>query len=125
MLRLLTAVLAIGLSSLAMGTAIAEVTINGTLGKWHPLTLDVTGATNPVDERLNAPNPFLDFRFDVSFTSPADETFTVPGFFAGDGNGNGIGDVWRARFSPNQTGQWSYEISFRSGKDISVSDAEG
>ena len=125
MLRLLTAVLAIGFSSLAMGTANAEVSITGTLSKWHPLTLDVTGATNPVGERLNTPNPFLDFRFDVTFTSPTDETFTVPGFFAGDGKGNGIGDVWRARFSPNQTGQWSYEISFRSGKDISVSDTAG
>ena len=125
MLKLLAAVLAFGFSCLTMGTANADVTINGTLSKWHPLTIDVTGATNPLGERLNAPNPFLDFRFDVTFTSPADETFTVPGFFAGDGKGNGIGDVWRARFSPNQAGQWSYEISFRSGKDVSVSDTAG
>ena len=93
MLRLITALLAIS-TSLAIGAANADVTVNGNLTKWHPLTIDVSGATNPVGERLSTPNPFLDFRFDVTFTSPAGEQFTVPGFFAGDGNGNGVGDVW-------------------------------
>ncbi len=124
MLRLITALLAIS-TSLAIGAANADVTVNGNLTKWHPLTIDVSGATNPVGERLSTPNPFLDFRFDVTFTSPAGEQFTVPGFFAGDGNGNGVGDVWRARFSPDETGQWQYEISFRSGENISVSDSAG
>ena len=125
MLRLLAAAVAISFTTLATGTASADVTVNGSLSKWHPLTIDVSGATNPVGERLSTPNPFLDFRFNVHFTGPDGETSTVPGFFAGDGNGNGIGDVWRARFSPDQTGQWSYEIEFRSGKNISVSDDAG
>ena len=124
MLKLL-ALLAIGFSSLATGTASADVTVNGSLSKWHPVTIDVTGATNSFGERLSTPNPFLDFRFDVNFTSPAGEIFTVPGFFAGDGKGNGVGDVWRARFSPGEIGQWHYEISFHSGKDISISDSSG
>ena len=70
-------------------TASADVSINGSLKKWHPLTLDVTGANNVTSEDLNQPHPFLDVRFDVVFESPNGSVFTVPGFFAGDGNGNG------------------------------------
>lgn len=123
MLRLLSTVLAVCLSFCA--TANADVTINGSLSKWHPLTLDVSGATNPIGERLSTPNPFLDFRFDVTFTGPDGEVFKVPGFFAGDGKGHGVGDVWRTRFAPNQTGEWQYEVSFRSGKNVSVSNTAG
>lgn len=103
----------------------AQVSIQGSLSKWHPLTFDVSGATNPIGERINSPNPFLDYRFDVNFTSPSGSEYKVPGFFAGDGKGNGVGDVWRARFAPDETGEWQYEISFQSGKYISVSDADG
>ena len=106
-------------------TASADVSINGSLKKWHPLTLDVTGASNVTSEDLNQPHPFLDVRFDVVFESPNGSVFTVPGFFAGDGNGNGTGDVWRTRFSPDSAGVWSYSVVFKTGKGVAVSDAEG
>ena len=125
MLRTLIAVLAIGFSCLASAIAHADVTISGSLSKWHPLTLDISGATNPVGERLSNPHPFLDFRFDVTFTSPSGIDHRVPGFFAGDGKGNGVGDVWRARFAPNEVGQWRYMISFQTGREVSISEADG
>lgn len=125
MLRTLAAVFAFSLSCLTSSLAHADVSISGTLDKWHPLTLDVSGATNPLGERLNEPNPFLDFRFDVIFTSPSGKVQKVPGFFAGDGNGHDIGDVWRARFAPDEAGQWQYRISLQSGTNISVSEDTG
>lgn len=106
-------------------TAAAQVSVDGTFKKWHPLTLDVAGATNTLDESQNNPNPFLDFRFDITFTSPGGRDTTVPGFFSGDGNGNGIGDVWRVRFAPDEVGVWNYNINFTSGQNIAVSNAVG
>ena len=125
MLRTLTTIFAFSLSCFAWANANAEVTINGSLSKWHPLTLDISGATNPLGERLSTPHPFLDFRFDVIFTSPTGDSYTVPGFFAGDGRGNGVGDIWRVRFSPDQIGEWGYRISFSTGKNVSVSETAG
>jgi hypothetical protein len=43
----------------------------------------------------------------------------VPGFFDGDGGGS-AGDVWRARFTPDAAGVWSYQASFRSGPNVAV-----
>ena len=123
MFRTLLTVLTLVLA--CFNSARADVSIKGTLSKWHPLTVDISGATNTVGERLNSPNPFLDFRFDITFTSPSGIDQKVPGFFAGDGKGNGIGDVWRARFAPDETGVWQYRISFQSGTQINVSDFEG
>jgi len=110
---------------LLANTAEAQVSVDGTLKKWHPLTLDVRGATNTLDESQNNPNPFLDFRFDVTFTAPDGTDTNVPGFFAGDGIGNGIGDVWRARFAPNAVGVWNYTINFTSGPNIAVGNTAG
>lgn len=59
------------------------------------------------------------------FTSPSGIDYKVPGFFAGDGRGNGVGDVWRVRFSPDETGTWQYRISFQTGKEVNISEADG
>ena len=122
MLKLLSTVLVLCISCLSSASLRADVSIQGSLKKWHPLTVDISGATNPLGENLSLPHPFLDFRYDVIFTSPHGATHTVPGYFAGDGQGNGIGDVWRVKFSPDEIGEWQYEISFRAGKNVSVSD---
>ena len=52
------------------------------------------------------PNPFLDYRLDVTFTSPTGTEYLVPGYYAADGNagetGATSGNVWFAHFSPDE-----------------------
>ncbi|MBD3267200.1 DUF5060 domain-containing protein, partial [bacterium] len=93
--------------------------IKGELKTWYPLTIDFTGPKS--SETANNPNPFLDYRLQVEFTGPSGRHYNVPGFFAGDGQGGGSGDVWRVRFSPDAAGEWSFQASFRQGKRIAVS----
>jgi hypothetical protein len=52
-------------------------------------------------------NPFL-IDVSVTFTSPSGNNFVVPAFYDGDGSGGLDGNVWRVRFSPNETGDWDY-----------------
>lgn len=94
-------------------------TVSGETVKWFPITLDFDGPQASETDR--SPNPFLDFRLNVALTAPSGEITVVPGFFAGNGNGNGTGSVWRARFSPNESGEWSYQASFRQGANVAVS----
>jgi hypothetical protein len=99
-------------------TAYGQGEITGDLIKWHPLTISFAGPQ--ASEMGNNPNPFLGYRLQVMFIGPEEQTYNVPGFFDGDGNGGGSGTVWRVRFTPDQSGQWSYEASFRSGNEIAI-----
>ncbi|GAA4281728.1 hypothetical protein GCM10022260_21490 [Gaetbulibacter aestuarii] len=98
----------------------AQVSITGDLKQYHKTTLTFTGLN--VSE---APDTFLNYRMNVTFTSPGNETYVVPGYFAADGNAANTsatsGDKWRVHLNPNETGLWSYEVSFRTGVDIAVS----
>ena len=85
---------------------------------WYPIELRFAGPT--ADETDDAPNPFLDYRLQVRLDGPSGQSLDVPGFFDGDGKGNGNGDVWTARFSLDEVGTWSYTASFRSGADVAV-----
>jgi len=55
------------------------------------------------------------------------ESFTVPGYFAADGNASETsatsGNVWRAHFSPPALGEWNYRVSFTTGKDVAIGGA--
>jgi hypothetical protein len=53
------------------------------------------------------PNPF-DVKLDVEFCSPGGRHYRVPGFYDGDGRGGLDGDVWKVRFSADETGRWTY-----------------
>ncbi|MEX2123341.1 MAG: Ig-like domain-containing protein, partial [Woeseia sp.] len=92
--------------------------VSGELRKWHPLTIDFQGPTR--NELDVSPNPFLDFRLQVTFTAPRGTVYTVPGYFDGNGTGGATGSVWRVRFTPDEAGQWSYQASFRTGAAIAV-----
>ena len=85
---------------------------------WFPLELALNCAT--AQENDSSPNPFLDYRLQVTFTSPNGEQIVVPGFFDGNGNGVGSGSIWKARFSPNAAGLWGYEVSFRQGTNVAI-----
>ncbi len=92
--------------------------VAGTLRKWYPVTIDFSGPSH--SETDNSPNPFLDYRLQVTFTSPSGKTYNVPGYFDGDGNGGGTGDVWRVKFTPDEAGDWNYTASFRQGSNVAV-----
>ncbi|MCP4645023.1 MAG: DUF5060 domain-containing protein [bacterium] len=103
----------------ACGYRSPSIGISGDLAKWAPVTIDFHG---PFSEASGTdPNPFLDFRLQVGFVSPSGQTFDVPGFFAGDGNGALAGDVWQVVFSPDEIGQWRFTASFRAGTNVAVS----
>jgi hypothetical protein len=99
--------------------------VSGNLTAWFPITVDFNGPpASETDPGLPAaPNPFLDFRLIVFFTSPSGFTFGVPGFFDGDGAGGGMGDIWRARVALYEAGLWTYVAQFRTGQNIAVSQA--
>ncbi|MEM6693002.1 MAG: DUF5060 domain-containing protein, partial [Planctomycetota bacterium] len=71
-------------------------------------------------------NPFLNYRLNVTFTGPSGQIYVVPGYFAADGDAANTsassGNKWRAHFAPDQTGQWSYAVSFKAGVDIAVNE---
>jgi hypothetical protein len=96
----------------------ATMSVSGELKQWHRVTLAFEG---PATGERADPNPFLRYRLDVEFTGPSGREYVVPGFYATDGNGGESGDVWKARFAPDETGTWSYEASFREGTDVAVS----
>ncbi|MAB80244.1 MAG: hypothetical protein CMJ89_12900 [Planctomycetes bacterium] len=92
--------------------------IQGNLVTWCPLTLSFHGPT--ASETDDAPNPFLDYRLTVDFAGPSGQMATAHGFFDGDGNGGGTGDVWRVHFAPDEGGVWSYTAHFVQGADVAI-----
>ncbi|MBX2819804.1 MAG: PKD domain-containing protein [Rhodothermaceae bacterium] len=113
------------LASLLAPSALAqtgEIELSGELKKWHPITLTLDG---PFSTETADPNPFLDYRLNVTFSNGG-TTYIVPGFFAADGDAAHTsateGTKWRARFTPDQTGTWTYTLSFREGDGVAVSD---
>ncbi len=93
-----------------------------TFRQYHPAVFSFTG---PRAEEAGAVNPFLDYRFEVTFRhEPTGAAFRAPGYFAADGRadetGAASGSVWRVHFTPSLTGRWTYTVSFRRGKDVAV-----
>ncbi len=99
--------------------------ITGELKTWHKITLTFDG---PESSELATPNPFTDYRLDVTF-SQGEQKFVIPGYFAADGQAaftsSDSGNKWRVHFSPNAIGEWNYEVSFKKGSGIAVSRDEG
>jgi hypothetical protein len=94
--------------------------ITGTdLIAWQPFALTFEGPI--ASETDDAPNPFLDYRLQVRFTGPSEQDYDIPGYFDGDGNGGERGGQWRVRFSPDEAGRWTYQVSFRHGPSVAVS----
>lgn len=89
--------------------------------KWHKITLDFEGPHH--SETDNNPNPFMDYKLDVTFTN-GDKSYKVPGYFAADGNAAESsatdGNIWRVHFSPDELGEWEYLVSFRKGEAVAV-----
>ena len=105
--------------------AAGDYTISGELKKWHKVTLTFEGPSSFETDTLN---PFLDYRMEVRFSNGT-TSYLVPGYFAADGDAANTsavsGNKWRVHFAPDKTGTWAFEVSFRSGDFIAVSDGAG
>ena len=96
--------------------------ISGEMKVWQTVTITFDG---PQTSESANPNPFLDYRLDVTFQKDG-KTLTVCGYYAADGNpaeSSAVeGSRWRVHFVPDQAGRWEYVVSFRKGKQIAIAD---
>jgi hypothetical protein len=103
---------------LLAAAARAEVRLAGELKQWHKVTLQLEGPF--AKETGFAPNPFTDYRFDVTFAHESGRpSYRIPGYFAADGDAANTsateGNVWRAHFAPDKPGRWNFRVSFTHG----------
>ena len=107
---------------LALAGASQAGQISGELKTWHKVTITFDG---PQTSETANPNPFTDYRLDVTFTK-GDHKYVVPGYYAADGDAANTsatsGNKWRVHFAPSETGKWDYRVSFRKGNNVAVSD---
>ncbi len=95
-----------------------EYDIRGPLQKNHTVSIDFKGPQ--VHANDNSPNPFLDYRLQVVFTSPSSDKYNVPGFYNGDGKGGDSGKIWTVRFTPLEQGKWTFHVYFQKGKELAI-----
>lgn len=95
--------------------------LSGEQKTWHTVTVTFEG---PMTAETASPNPFRDYRLNVTFTQ-GNRRYVVPGYYAADGNaahtGAAGGNKWRVHFVPDADGPWTYRASFRTGTDVAVS----
>ena len=85
-------------TSTSTATQIPDISVN------QALEIELIG---PNSIGMGSPNPFL-IEVDVTFTGPGSQTYTVPGFYDGDGIGGIDGNIWKTRFTPDAVGAWTY-----------------
>lgn len=95
-----------------------EGAFSGEPAAWHTLELAFEGPG--ASETDSDPNPFLDYRLRVDFTGPDGQEYRVHGFFDGDGNGGGTGNVWKVRLTPSAGGTWHYRATFKAGSNVAI-----
>jgi len=122
-MRHLSRCIALGLLSvLVLGSASWAGRMSGELKTWHKVTITFDG---PQTSETAEPNPFTDYRLNVTFSKGARQ-YHVPGYYAADGNAANTsavaGNQWRVHFAPCEAGRWAYRASFRKGRQIIASD---
>ena len=73
---------------------------------------------NQITNSKSYNNPFADVVLSGTFRSPSGKSVNVWGFYAGDGNGNNNGHVWKIRFMPDEYGTWTYNYSFSDSSNV-------
>ena len=110
------------LTHLFCGPVLLGADVIGELKQWNKITLNFEGPASSEDAD---PNPFLNYRMMVTFSN-GDQTISVPGYFAADGNaaesGATAGNKWRCHFVPPETGEWAWRASFRRGPNTALND---
>ncbi len=99
-----------------------NIQIKGELQNWHTITFQFNGPS--CSETDFRPNPFLDYRLEVTFSN-GNKQYKIPGFFAADGQSSEneaiSGNKWQVNFVPDEVGTWNYSVSFLSGRNIAIS----
>jgi hypothetical protein len=74
-----------------------------------------------IDVRAEFDNPYDPDDIDVSaeFTSPSGKVWSAWGFY-----NPGFGSQWMVRFTPTETGQWTYKVKVRDREGVAESDPE-
>lgn len=103
--------------------SIAKVDITGTNTQWQPVNLTLHGPY--ASEQDTDTNPFLDHSIFVTFThSSGSPQYQVPAYFAADGNAAetsaNSGSKWRAHFSPDKPGEWTYKTEFYTAQNVAL-----
>ena len=103
-----------------------KANISGELKKWHKITITFEG---PETAEKAETNPFLHYRLNVTFIhTESGKSYTKPGYFAADGDAanssSTSGNKWNVHFAPDEKGKWLYEVSFREGPWVAVSEEE-
>lgn len=102
-----------------------KVSVVNVGGPYDPVTIEFLGP--PLDEEAG-PNPFADYRLDVS-VSNARKKWILPGYFAACADATVTsctgGRLWRAHFVPPSGGAYRFVVSFRTGADIVATGARG
>ena len=105
--------------SFGQGTVNGEKNADGSIKKWHRIEVVLDGPN-----LSESPATFRNYRLDVTFTSPSNQVFRVPGFFDGDDDpantGANSGNKWKARFTTGEEGTWNYSVSFVTGTDVAA-----
>jgi hypothetical protein len=73
-------------------------------GLFEHTVINNNSYTNPFD--------FNEIELRSEFRAPSGKTYSFWGFYDGDGDGNNLGNVWRLRFTPDETGIWQYTYSW-------------
>ncbi len=116
----------VGITILALGLACVSSAgqISGELKTWHRVTITFDG---PQTSETANPNPFMDYRLNVTFRKGTDQ-YAVPGYYAADGNAANssaeAGNKWRVHFAPSKSGTWTYAVSFRKGPGVAVAEED-
>ena len=88
--------------------------------QWHTITLPFSG---PKTSETATENPFLNYRLNVELRNK-DTKQIIHGFYATDGNAAETsatsGNIWKAKFTPNKTGKWSYKATLYKGDSIAL-----
>ncbi len=74
---------------------------------FQPVEIVLSG---PASIGLGTPNPFQ-IDVEVIFTGPQGQTYVIQGFYDGNGSGGMDGSTWKARFTPDAVGAWTYNSS--------------
>ncbi len=113
--------------SILLGQA-QQILPGSELKNYHPVTISLYGYGESYSETTGNPNPFLDRRLNVTFTSPSSTTYVVPGYYSADGNAAETtattGNIWHVKFTPDEEGQWSFSASFREGTNVAITTAQ-
>ena len=125
-LKMLKCAVCFALVAVAWSQTVPGGQISGELKKWHAVTLTFDG---PECSETDEYNPFFNYRLNVTFTRrETGKSYKVPGYFAADGDAANTsadsGNKWRVHFAPNEVGTWKYNVSFRKGSNVAVSEGK-